>query len=194
MAEDRQRAAPYASALAKVVYDQGDLIEADRLYRDALAAYRAEFPRDDPNIAHAQITYALLLRTQQRFDEAEPLFREAYEIYRRSTPANHRAIGESATILANVLTTLGRHEEAVPLAREAIAHHSLAVPHDDMALAFARLELGRALVALGKFPDAESTLLDAEQRAHQDRTLSRRNTWPDRTIYDLGPSRAGKRL
>ena len=163
VAEDRQRAARTHLRLARVVYDQGDRIEADRLYRDALAAYRAEFPRDDPNIAHAQIIFALLLRTHQRFDEAEPLFREAYEIYRRSTPANHRAIGESATFLANVLITLGRHEEAVPLSREAIAHHSLAVPHDDMALALARLELGRGLVALGKFPDAESTLLDAER-------------------------------
>jgi tetratricopeptide (TPR) repeat protein len=144
------------------VWDQGDPVESERLYRDAFVAYRADFPRGDPNIAHALVTFALLLRSQQRFDEAESLFREAYEIYRRATPAYHRAIGESATNLANVLITLGKYAEAEPIAREAIAQHPL-VPQDDLALAFAHLERGRALVALGKFPEAERELLEAER-------------------------------
>jgi tetratricopeptide (TPR) repeat protein len=109
------------------------------------------------------VTFALLLRTQQRFKEAESLFREAYDAYRRAIPVNHRAVGETATHLANVLITLGRNEVAALHAREAIAQLQLAVPYDEMALAFARLELGRALLALRKYSEAEQPLLEAEQ-------------------------------
>jgi tetratricopeptide (TPR) repeat protein len=159
--ENRQRVARTRLRLARVVYDQGDQVEAERLYRNAIAEYRSVFPRDDPNIAHALVTFGLLMRTHRRFDEAEALLREAHEINLRFTPANRRAIGESATHVANVLITLGRSREAVPLAREAIAHHSLAAPRDETALGFAHLELGRALLALGEFRDAESQLLSA---------------------------------
>ncbi len=161
--EDRQRVARTRLHLAKVVYDRGDATESERLHQDALAAYRAEFPPGDPNIAHALTTYALLLRAQHRYAEAEPRFREAYDIYRRAVPADPFAIGVSARYLASVLIPLGRYDEAEPVLREGIAAHGRAASPDLWALAIMRIELGRNLLSTGRFSDAEAELIEAQR-------------------------------
>ena len=114
---DQRRAAVMRLRLAEVVDDASGPGVSEKLYGEALEAYRAAFPPGDTNIAHALTELAFVRRTLHRFDEAEPLFREAYDIRRRSVPVDHRAIGESATNLANVLITLDRTSEAEPIAR-----------------------------------------------------------------------------
>ncbi len=154
--EDRQQAARTLLRLGGVVPSAG---ERERLYRQALSAYRAAFPPGDPNIAHALTILALLQREQQRFAEDEPIFHEAYEILRKAEPPDHFAIGASAAHYGNALFVLDRYAEAEPLLRESITEYERAPSHDPYAIALARLELGRTLAALKRFPEAESELL-----------------------------------
>jgi tetratricopeptide (TPR) repeat protein len=159
----RQRAARMRLGLAKVVYDRGHAKDAERLHREALAAYRVSFPPRDTNLAHALTTYALFLRAHHRYREAEPLFREAFDIYRGAHPADDFAIGISATYLASTLIPQEKFDEAELALREGIAAHQRAPQPDRWALAITRIELGRSLISRGRFPEAEAALVEAQR-------------------------------
>ncbi len=92
-------------AQAKSLYRAGQLRDAERLYREVLAA--------DPGNAEAHHNLGGVLSQQDRSDEAAACYRRTLELEPGNAAAHHN--------LAVVLVHGGRLEEALPFHRRAIA-------------------------------------------------------------------------
>jgi serine/threonine protein kinase/tetratricopeptide (TPR) repeat protein len=142
--------------LAVAAEDEGDLAEAERLERQALALLQRLGETDGAEAAQVKGDLARTLRLLGRLDEAEALYRETLALQRR-LGGDHRA--EVATTLNNLgvlLTQRGDLAGAEPLHREALelvrAVHGREHP-----------EVAAALTTLGGVVESKGDLAGAEQ-------------------------------
>ena len=71
--------AEYETLLVRLLEETGDLDGAERVYRDTLAARRADFPRGHADVAASLFDLGNLLNRRERFVEAEACLRESLE-------------------------------------------------------------------------------------------------------------------
>ena len=96
-------------------------VEAEPLYRRALAVDEASYGHDHPNIATGLNNLAELLRDINRLSEAEPLYRRALAIDEASYGPDHPNVAIRLNNLAGLLRATNRLSEAEPLYRRALA-------------------------------------------------------------------------
>jgi hypothetical protein len=107
--------------LGTFVRDQGRTIEAELIFREALAAASSvaidPSTQDDANhrqhmLGEATLNLAYLLGHQKRFDEADPHYRAGIDAYLREQPPRDWYVGMSRLYFAANLTALHRFTEA----------------------------------------------------------------------------------
>lgn len=115
-------------ALAEASYDlavqrrrEGDPVEAERLYRQALEICEREEGANHPDVATALNALGTLLASQGRDQEALPLLERALEIRRRAYGPDSAVTAQSMSNLALLLAAQGDTAAAEPLYLEAIA-------------------------------------------------------------------------
>jgi tetratricopeptide (TPR) repeat protein len=86
--------------LAQLYGDVGRDVEAEPLYKRALAIIEKTVGLDSVDIAPELNNLAALYQRQLRYVEAEPLFKRALTIREKSLPAGHPDIGQSLNNLA----------------------------------------------------------------------------------------------
>lgn len=100
---------------------EGDVAEAERLYREALAICEREKGPDHPDVATAQNALGTLLASRGRDQEARPLLERALEIRRGALGDDSEVTAQSMNNLALLLAVQGDVAAAEPLYLEAIA-------------------------------------------------------------------------
>jgi CHAT domain-containing protein/tetratricopeptide (TPR) repeat protein len=110
-------------------------MEAETLYRRALAIDEKNFGANHPRIALRLNNLGELLRTTNRFAEAEPLMRRALVIDEKSFGPNHPHVATALNNLALLFWATHRLEDAVALTRRAleINEKSLGPEHPTVA-------------------------------------------------------------
>jgi tetratricopeptide (TPR) repeat protein len=103
------------------LYAKGSLVEAEAVFRRALAIDLRSLGPKHPNLAISFNNLAGLLQATNRLAEAEPLYRRALAIWVQSLRPNHPIVGCALNNLAVLLQTTNRLAEAEPLYRRALA-------------------------------------------------------------------------
>src|SRR3546814_16842851 len=84
---------------------KGELEEAEKYYRQALAQQRELLGPVHPSLANTLHTLGILMSKRQRFPEAEPLLSESLAMTRKLYDDNHPKVAASTGQLATTLTT-----------------------------------------------------------------------------------------
>ena len=85
--------------MAMLLHDQGKLVEAEPLHREALAGWREVLGDKHPVTLRSINNLALLLGDQGKLAEAEPLLREALAAHRETQGDKHPRLSPSTTWL-----------------------------------------------------------------------------------------------
>jgi len=129
--EEERAVSVLQNNLARLLYDQGKLDEAEPLMREALEMKRRTLGDSHPDTLSSINNLGLLLKGQGKLSEAEPLMREALEGKRRTLGDLHPSTLGSINNLASFLQDQGKLNEAETLYREAVsgAKKTLGVEH-----------------------------------------------------------------
>jgi tetratricopeptide (TPR) repeat protein len=107
--------------LGVLLYSKSLHVQAEPLYRRALAIAEASFGPDHPSVASRLGNLAQLLADINQPAEAEPLMRRALAIKEASYEPDHPDVAISLSNLAGLLRVTNRLAEAEPLIRRALA-------------------------------------------------------------------------
>jgi tetratricopeptide (TPR) repeat protein len=132
-------------------------VEAEPMYRRALAIGEASFGSNDSGVAAVLNNLASLLQDTNRPSEAEPMIRRALAINEASYGPVHPNIARGLNSLAELLRTTNRLSEAEPVYRRALAidEATCRADHPDVARDLSNLAL---LLVRGAKPVAAGSL------------------------------------
>ena len=183
------------SALAWVLKDKSNLVEAECLFRDALTGRRSCSSLGSQH-ATALMTVsdlAWVVKDQGRLEDAEALFREAYEGRRETLGEAHPDTLLSLTNLGWIMKDLGNLGAAEGIFRDALAGRrgTLGPCHRDTIMSMTNL--GWVVKDQGKLAEAESLFREAleSRRACEELGPRHPETWTAMTdlawiVKDLG--------
>ncbi len=117
--------------LGRLAESRGQIAQAERLYREALAGQRAHYGADHDRVANALVPLGGLLHRKGRRDEAEALLRQALAIYRKRLGDDHARVAGALVPLGALLADHGRNAEAGTLLRDAVRIRDRAFGEDD---------------------------------------------------------------
>src|SRR3546814_2201317 len=83
------------NTLAVLLVRKGELEEAEKYYRQALAQQRELLGPVHPSLANTLHNLGILMSKRQRFPEAEPLLRESLAMTRKLYDDNHPKVAAS---------------------------------------------------------------------------------------------------
>lgn len=106
--------------LGQVAEKRGDLVAAERQYREALVGQRKHYGDGHDRVGMQLNRLGIVLHRQKRLDEAEAAMRQALAIYRKRLAPGHQRFAVVLVPLGRLLIERGRAEEAEPLLREAL--------------------------------------------------------------------------
>ncbi|HNM52473.1 MAG TPA: tetratricopeptide repeat protein, partial [Candidatus Obscuribacter sp.] len=86
------RVATTLNNLALVCETQGKYVEAEPLYKRALAIYEKVRGAEHPDLATAMNNLALVYEAQGKYTEAEPIFQQALTIQKKCFGAEHASV------------------------------------------------------------------------------------------------------
>ena len=155
LAEKDEDKASAINELALLYDAQGHWIEAERLYRQALAINEKIYGPEHSEVAAILNNLAWLLKTTNRQTEAEPLMRQALAIDEKSFGSEHTVVAVHLSVLALLLQDTNRRVEAEPLLRRAlvIVEKNYGPEHPKVAI---RLNnLAQLLQATNRMTEAE---------------------------------------
>lgn len=98
--------------LGLILWNRGEIDEAERLWRDALAGYERSLGPTDVNVATVAFNLGQLLHGQGRYGEAEPLYRQALEVRAGKFGPRDPRTQETVNMYGLLLDRVGRAGEA----------------------------------------------------------------------------------
>ena len=102
--------------LAILVAQQGNLAEAEKLYKESLAALMRDSKDDDGNVASIMHNLAGVLYSSGNVDDAEEMYRDALGMrIRLAEDSQNFGVIDSSEALATVLASKGEFKEAIVL-------------------------------------------------------------------------------
>lgn len=140
--------------LAWLLMEKDELDEAERFYREALAATEAAFGEKDPDAARVRGELGALLLKQAKWKEALEELERALSIARESFGADHPAVGVIHSNLSGALEGLDRFKDARAELERALAIGTAALPEGHRDLWLRHRKLRRVLIALGDLEGA----------------------------------------
>ena len=138
-------------------------MEAESLYREALAKARRTLEEDNPVTLIVMNNLATHLKNRGDVDQAVELLRDALARHRRTRGAAHPDTLLSMNNLGQALVAKGALAEAEPLFAEVYRR----VPQSQIDARTAAIVMSRwgpCLVELGRLSEAEEPLLEAHRR------------------------------
>jgi CHAT domain-containing protein/tetratricopeptide (TPR) repeat protein len=149
--------ANYADALnnlANVYRAQGEYVEAEGLFKRALAIREQVLGASHPNVARTLANLGLVYRAQGRYADAEAFHKRALAILEKALDPTHPDVAKVLDYLANVYTQQGKYAEAMPLYERAVPILEKVLGPNDDQLSFTLNNLGNAYSRQGQFADA----------------------------------------
>ena len=150
---------------AALLFEQGQLSEAEKIFREVLPSLRAEQQKraiETEALVGALNDFGYLRRTQGYSKEAEALFRETLALSPQLTSESRYLIGTTRSTLASTLADQGRFAEALQIANEAVAEYRQRGQVVAPDFGFALTILGGLLIDAGDFDQADGYLAQAE--------------------------------
>jgi hypothetical protein len=153
-----------ANNLALLLYLRGNLIEAEALLREVVAARLK-----DPGIEHQSTltpmgNLANLLLEKGDPASAEPISRQVLAMRQKLLEPGHRQIFLAMDSYAEVLLAMGKAEHAEALARECLDGRRQSAERSAGSEAVTGAVIGLSLVARGQYDEAEPLLLNGATR------------------------------
>ena len=151
----------YATALyyiAEVLRASNRLIEAEPLYREALAIGEKSLGADDPKLADVLGRLGELYFSQGRYGEAELPMKRLLLIREKALGIDHPDIALSLIYLAKIYREQARFSEAEPLMRRALALDEKSYGSDHPDVARDLNNLSELLQATNRLTEAEPLL------------------------------------
>lgn len=168
--EDRLGEAQTTMNLASTYRVEGRLLDAEPLYRAALAIREQMLVATDRNIAVAANNLGVLLIDLKRWDEAAPLLARALSIWERTLGERHPQTLAALNNLGVLYLHLGRFDLAEPYLARAVKIGAKILPPDHPNLAAYMNSYGLALRKLDRKTEARQFQEAArEAREHYDR-------------------------
>lgn len=151
-------------------------VEAEPIFKDALALARQHSDPDDPKLALILNNYGVNLFWMRRYQEAAKLHEEALELRKRHKPLDQSAVAESLHNLADAYRYLDRDpEEVEKLYKDALAIKLGISPRNDVSIAQTRQNLASAQENLASAKKDRNPLKDAFDNLDQALTIYRRD-------------------
>lgn len=163
---------------ASFLFDDGKLVEAEKLFREVLPRMRAEEEKGNvraEDLVDKLNNFAYLRRTQGDSHEAETLFRESLSLGPQMPREGRYLIGTTRSTLASTLADQGKFEEALRTAGEAVDEERQTGQVDTPGFGFSLTVLGGFLTENGNFVEADAALHEAEAIFH--RLVSPTSLW-----------------
>jgi serine/threonine-protein kinase len=176
--ESRARRALAEAGRAGILFGQGNLVQAEKVFRQALPVMRAEYEKGNVTAADLSQTldnFAYLRRTQGDSVEAGTLFREALSRIESIPPSSRGIMATTRSTLASTIADLGKFNEAFATAREAVSEYERNGLTNTPAHAFALTILGGFEAENAQFAEADRNLAQAESILRKRMTSS--NLW-----------------
>ncbi|MBV9726974.1 MAG: tetratricopeptide repeat protein [Gammaproteobacteria bacterium] len=156
------------------VYDEyGDLENAEKYYREALAMYRRLLGEKHPYVATELENVALTVQSEGDLASAEALLQQSLEIHRGLQGEAHPEVGRALFNLASVQYDRGETHEAVGNMRQTLAIYRKAYPADHPEIAIVLNVMGFGQTMAGDYREADRYL--------QEGLAMRRRIFPDRS-------------
>jgi tetratricopeptide (TPR) repeat protein len=130
-------------------------VEAEPMYRQALAIGEASYGPDHPNVARHLNNLAGLLRATNRMSEAEPMYRRALAISEANYGPDHPTVAIRLNNLALLLRDTNRLSEAEPMYRRALTIDEVSYGPDHPGVATDLNNLAGLLRATNRMSEAE---------------------------------------
>ncbi len=145
-----------ADGLMKLAYvtQSFDLVEAEDLYRQALAVRMAALGPDHPALAATLARLASVHYVRRRFAKAKEEHQRALAIRIQALGGDHPEVANSLDSLAKAHAALGAYDEARPLHERALAIREAALRVDHPDVADSLNQLANVLAATGAFDEA----------------------------------------
>lgn len=159
-------------ALAYGEYQVSNFVEAERLYRQALADQERRFGLDTGGAAMIIQNLAATLLEQGRIDEAEALLRRYMTIAETYEAPDPGAFQESLSNMVDVLLQQDKLDEADDLSARALARFGQDGAAEPIDLAGFETLRARVLFALERLDEAETLLRSAMARSPDARNRS----------------------
>ncbi|MCE9563796.1 MAG: CHAT domain-containing protein [Planctomycetes bacterium] len=141
---------------------QGNLAEAEPLYREAVTTSQQLFKDDHAEVANRIKDLANLYRAQGKLAEAESLGRDVLAMTKRLHKGDHAEVARGLTFVASLLQSQSKLPESERLYRESLDMRKRLFPkqdHEDIADNL--YDVGLVCIELGKYADAESLYSEA---------------------------------
>jgi tetratricopeptide (TPR) repeat protein/tRNA A-37 threonylcarbamoyl transferase component Bud32 len=159
---DATEYAKSAANLARVVYLNGDLEEADRLFREVVEWSIKRLGADHPYTDRIRGYQVPVWVERGQLEQAVSLAEEIVAFRRRTYPSESGLMALALADLGHGLVVLGRHAEAEPKLAEALTIFAKS-PTLDYHIGLAQCWHGASLTGLGRHQEAEADLLAAER-------------------------------
>ena len=162
---DHPKALAAREAQAMNLFSDGNMTEAEKIYREILPRMRQEEQQNGlgPEILGCALAdFGCLRRTQGYPREAELAFRELLALEHEIPEQFYYLIGTTRGTLAATLADEGRFDEALQIARESVENYQRRKEGETPDSAFALTVLGGILIEEGNFREADSDLRQAE--------------------------------
>jgi CHAT domain-containing protein/tetratricopeptide (TPR) repeat protein len=139
-------------------YENGNLIEAERLQRQIVDAFERFHVQNDPNTLLAMNNFSNTLLALGRYAEAEAYARRAFighrDVFGLDDPGTMAILGN----LSNALQQLGRNAEAEAAVRQILEFERRTLPLDDPEALSTLRTLATSLLDQQRFAEAEAIL------------------------------------
>ena len=107
--------------LAVAYHTQGKYEEAERSYREVLAAIIATSGPQNPELAQLLNNLGRLYFEEKRYKEAEPLYARSLALVEESLGRDHPKVARRLVNLADLYFAIGKHSEALAQYQRAVA-------------------------------------------------------------------------
>ena len=128
--ESHDSVAEILHGLADILRDRGELVEADKVYRQVLAVQRRALGDRHPETILTMHCRSRCLREHGDLETAEQLCRHVLKTRRERWGDDHEDVGISMSLLGLVLADRGRFDEGERLARDALRIRRAALGDD----------------------------------------------------------------
>ncbi|MEO6969457.1 MAG: protein kinase [Chthoniobacterales bacterium] len=162
---DDPRTVLASATQAMLLFANGDIAAAEKLYRRVLPALRSEHRRGEittDTLSEALCDLAYIRRTQGDSREAESFFREVLTLGPEFRPQSRYLLGMTQSTLASTLADEGKFAEALQTARQAVAMERAEGETGMPAYGFSLTILGGFLVDQGDFAAGDKALKEGE--------------------------------